>query len=322
MGALEALGFGLRAARQRKRLVVGLFLLNLLWALAWSGPFFATFQRATADRPYADILARGLHLDVLSEILFHHPDVAAAAQAGAFAGTLSWIILSWFLVAGVLGLLREAPEAASLRRFGAEAAGGGFRMARLQFWSLLPYGIALLIGCVGAAIGGGLGARAAHPGWMIGLAIVGALPGLVLWLAVATALDVARARTMLRDERVMGRVLWESLRLTAREPRRFMGVQVGGDALWLGASALYLILAFAWPYASVLPFVALTLMRQGLVLVRTGVRVGTLGGTLELTRRLLEAEANRARERALGTPPAPSGPPLAGVEPPLASPLR
>jgi hypothetical protein len=113
---------------------------------------------------------------------------------------------------------------------------------------------------------------------------VGALPGLLFALLTSTAVDVARAQAALSETRsplMLDRFVG-AFRLVFRLPRATIGIQVGAGALWLGLSAVYLGLAWPFGYRSALAFTFLTVLRQGLVLLRTGVRIGALGGTLAL----------------------------------------
>jgi hypothetical protein len=282
--ARKALRVGLASAQKRPRLVLGIFAIDLLLAFLATTPFHQTLSSATDMRPFADPLASGFKLDILSEIVARRPDVMTAGQAGMLAGTLAWIVLNWFLMGGVLGLLREPPEAATLRRFGAEAATHGFAMMRLQLWSLLGYGIAAIVIGLGGALGQAVGEKIVNPWWTLITIAVAVLPGLFLFLVVATAVDVARVRTVLLGNRATLSNLAYSFGLVSRHPTATIGVQFLGGMLWLGAGAIYLAVAWPFPYASAGAFALLTLLRQLTVLVRHGIRIGSLGGTLAVVR--------------------------------------
>ena len=284
ISAGKAFSRGLAAARQRPRLVLGIFAVDLLLAYFASWPFYETFASATEMRPFADPLAGGLKLDILSEIFARRPDVLTAGQAGAAAGTFAWIVLNWFLVAGVIGLLREPPEAATFRRFGSEAAANGFAMMRLQLWSLLAYLLAGIVLAAGAWIGWTIGEKFVNPWWTLVFAALLALPGLFCWLVVATAVDVARVRTVLGANRAMLSMLAYGFGVVRRHPRETLGVQLMGGAAWLGIGVVYAGIAWSSPFASGVAFAVLTILRELTVLLRTGVRIGSLGGTLEVVR--------------------------------------
>ncbi|HEY3354503.1 MAG TPA: hypothetical protein VGQ83_14725 [Polyangia bacterium] len=280
--ATRALAAGVRGAWRRPELVGGLYLLNLAWTLAVTWPFLLALSRATALRPYAAPLARGLQVDVLAEIVARRPLLGTAAQAAVGVGVAGWLVLSWFLTAGVLGVLREAPRELTLRRFLALAGAHGLAMARLQLWSALPYAAAIAALAGGVAIAGWAAFRAVNPFVTVAAGAAGALPGLVMLVLTTTAVDVARAQAVLGADRAMGRLLLRAYRLVVARWRATIGVQLGAGLLWLAASAAYLALAWPWPYAATAAFVLLTLLRQALVVARTGVRVATLGANLEV----------------------------------------
>ena len=284
MTARKALATGLRAARQRPLLVLGIFGIDVVLSWLATLPFHETFASATEMRPFADPLAGGLKLDILSEVFARRPDVTVAGTAGALAGTVAWIVLQWFLVAGVMGLLREPVQAATFRRFGAEAAAHGFAMMRLQLWSLLAYLVAAIVIWIGGMIGYAIGGRAVNP-WVGAVAIgVGMLPGLFAWLFVATSVDVGRARTVLLSERAMLSTLFDSFRQVKRNPRTLIGIQFLGGLLWVGITLLHVALTWPFQFSSVTGLAVFVLIRQVTVLLRHGVRIGSLGGTLEVVR--------------------------------------
>jgi hypothetical protein len=72
----------------------------------------------------------------------------------------------------------------------------------------------------------------------------------------------------------------------ARAPRTLVGIQIGGGALWLAASAVYLAVSWRFGFVSSAGLVALMLLRQGLIYLRTSVRAATLSATVETVRGL------------------------------------
>jgi hypothetical protein len=299
----RALTRGLRAVLARPRLVVGIWLLHLVlaWGVTW--PFFHELSSATALRPYAGALAQGLQLDIMAEIIARRPAVSRAATTGMALGAGCWIFASWFLTAGVLGVLRAAPAELSLRRFAVHAVDRGFAMAGLQLLSVVPYVVALGLLVAGGALGARLGARSADIRWVVAATMAGALPGLGLWLVITTAVDIARAYAVLDRERPLGRVLAQAFRLVAGRLRPAIFVQLGGVVLWLALSGVYLALAWPWRYAASGAFLVLVIVREVLILGRVGVRIAVLGANLALVPAL-------HRERwagASGAPPMAQG---------------
>jgi hypothetical protein len=282
VSATAALRSGLLEVWRRPRLVGGLFLLNVLWAVLATWPFYSQLRRVTGRTTFADVLGRGLDFDVLAEVLQHQPAVGTAASSGVLVGLLLWVVLSWFLTAGVLGALRQPPGEGTGRAFVDAALGRGLAMGRLQLLSLVPYAVAALVVAGLGALAGWLGSRAVSPWTAVWAGVVGAVPGLLLWLWVTTAVDVARVRAFVEDDLHMGRLLWSSLRLARRWPWRYVLVQVVGGALWLGASVLYLALARRSAFGFAGGLVLLMLLRESLVILRIAIRTGVLGGTLAL----------------------------------------
>jgi hypothetical protein len=287
MNARTALGAGFRAARSRRGLVLALFGANLAWALLWTAPFGALFARVTAYRPYADALGQGLKLPVLAEILSRHPEIVTVAGVGALIGTVGWAILSWFLYAGTLALLTSTETERPAQRFAVGAVQYAWAMARLALFALAPYAAALVVGALasaalGAGVGGVLGYQAGRVAFVLGL-----LPGAFLWIAAGAAADLARARLFVHPAPpTMRSAMMAAIRDVARHAGFVVGVELGGVAVAALASVVYLALAWPGQYASGLAFLLLLVLRQGLVLFRTGVRVATLAAMVEVAREL------------------------------------
>jgi hypothetical protein len=280
--ATAALRGGLVDTWRRPRLVFGLFALNVLWAVAAAWPCYAQLRAVTGRRPLAEALARGVDFAVLAEILQRRPAVGTAAVAGASVGLLGWVALSWFLTAGILGVLRTPAPGGGLRAFAAAAAARGFVMARLQLLGLLPYGAALVVAAGLAALAAWLGSFATSPWVALWAGVAGTLPGAVLFWWSATALDLARARAALEEEPRAARLLWAALTAVPRRPWRLPLVQLEGALLGLLVTLVYLVVAVPVPFAFAAGIVVLTLLRQVTVLLRIGIRVGVLSATLTL----------------------------------------
>jgi hypothetical protein len=280
--ATAALRTGLQEAWRRPRLLAGLFVLNVLWAAAAVWPFYAQLARVTARRPYAEVLAQGLDFDVLAEVLQRHPAIVTAALSGVLVGLLAWMVLSWFLTAGILGVLRAPAAAWGVRPFLEAAFDRGLAMARLQLLSLGPYAAAAVVIVAFGTLAGWLGSHAVSPWPAVWAAFFGAVPGLLLWLWATTAVDLARVRAFLEDEPRMRYLLWSSLRQASRWPCRLLVVQLLGGALWLAVGLLYLALGSSSAFAFAGGLLLLTVLREALVGVRIAIRLGVLSGTLAL----------------------------------------
>ena len=273
---------GISEAWQRSRVLAGLFVLNVLFATVALVPFGALLREAMGASTRAAILGRGFAFDVFAEILLHAPHLVSVLGVGFAAAMLVWVLLSFFLLAGVVGCLLGKPCEAGLRTFLAAALEYGPAMARVWVASLVPYGIALLGGALLAGAAGGLVAHFGTPRLALWAALGGTLPALAWGLVTGAALDLARVRIVRDHKGVARRALWVAIRDCLRKPFRYVLLQVLAVAAVLSMGVAYLGIASASRYAFVGGTLVLTVLRQGLVLARLSVRVGTLAAMLQL----------------------------------------
>jgi hypothetical protein len=294
VAAARAFLAGLVRAVRRPRLLLFLYAVELGWSVLASLPFAGILLRVTARRPFADPLAHGLHLDVLGELFSRHRQLRDALADGAILGVAGWIVLSWFLVAGALGVLgdADAPPSQLARTFGRAAGRHAGAMARLALYNLLPLTLAILLGGVGAALGIAVSAGAGF--WRRLCPIIGAAPGLVALAVAATAIDVARAMVSMEDAApvVTRRVLVRAWKLALQRPR-LIGIQVVGAAAWLLPALGYLVISWPHAFASSAAFALLVLLRQAFVAARLWARLATLDATLETLQAVRTGEARQ-----------------------------
>jgi hypothetical protein len=295
--ALECFKAGLQDAWKNKKLIVGVFLLNALWTVLWSGPLSWVLSAHLAHRPAGVALADRWNLEIIGELLMEHPELLSLALGLLFYGLLSYALVTTFVIGGVLSV----PLAENLRRgqtpHRAAFGGAALRNFPTLLTVALVYLIPLLIIAVLLLVSLSLGLQITR-GWspaarlaVATLCAVPALAGLVLWDG---ALDFSRIRMVFfphtaerRGAPAAGRLgtrlrfVWRCL---SSGPRIL--AQRGMSAVWLHLGYLLagmvlalcaLLLPFLLDWGGWTTWVAVG-VTQLFVLLRIGVRVGALCG--------------------------------------------
>jgi hypothetical protein len=197
------------------------------------------------------------------------------------------MMLSWFLVGGLISVLAERPHGRreTARTFGAGGASHFFVLARLGALSAFLHGVVFFVAAIG------LGAvypridRALSLGDVIGSLALGLAPALLLLAALWTVIDYARIELVVRrgtHERLGALVAFgRAVGFVVRRP-----LAIGHVLLW-GAAFALLSIVYAWAaHGSAMlgtgGAVSLLVVRQGLALARMGLKVAAIGGQLEL----------------------------------------
>lgn len=218
--------------------------------------------------------------------LRHGQDALLASMGIVFAAVLIWQLISWFLVGGLLGVLANRPEGRgdTARCFGASGTATYLAYARLalcslpgwlfalfvmffmlgQFWKHIVYALTL-------------------PQLFGGLALV-MLPMLLVLHVLWTITDYARVELTLRHESHEPSVVMTYLRTVGyvlRRPVTLIHAGLGWIAFVL-VTLIYAYFAQGHPMYGAEGAVTLFVIRQGVALARTALRVGVLAGQVEL----------------------------------------
>ena len=285
LGAM--VGAGARAVSEFTGMVLGLFAVQAMIAIGAGLVIAQLLATQFATRPLFDDAVDG-DLVALIEVLRNAPELVAASQWIAMGAVLLWIALSWFLTGGALAVLTERPRG---RRETARAFGAGGTATFFVFLRLGLISAVLHVVLVAPALMIGLGAaapimeRAMSLGALIGAAVLGAAPGLLVAALIGTITDYARAELTRQRPSHDGLGALHALARAAiflvRRPVAIGHVLIG----WVAFLAVSL--AYAWgshghPMLGTGGAISLLVLRQVLSLARTVIKLGVLGGQVEL----------------------------------------
>lgn len=141
MGVFKAAGSGIATASRRPRLLLILWVFNVLFALLIAGPFFALFS---SDLGHS-LLGRNLQaLDFiwLGDLIFRYQDVAPAALAAVAIPVVLYALVYVFLNGGIIGRLLDGEGRSTLQTFFSDCGRYFWRFVRLFLISLLFYALA------------------------------------------------------------------------------------------------------------------------------------------------------------------------------------
>lgn len=278
---------GLRAVSQYTGMVLALFVVHLMVAWGAGIVIVQILSGAFADKPMLDEAVDG-DLVALAEIVQSSGAVIEAVGWVAVGAVIAWMIVSWFLAGGVLGVLTERPRgrADTARTFGANGAAYFLVFARLALISFI-YHLPVYI-----VLGFGMGyadARIEHAltmGEVARALLVGLLPAALLHVIVSTIIDYARAELVLRrpTHESLGAVR-ATIRATGYVFRRPVAL---AHVLLYWLVFIAISAGFAWvalDHAMLGTWGAFALfaLRQGVVLLRLAARVVVIAGQVELT---------------------------------------
>jgi len=265
--------------------LLAVFVVQTLVALVCMSAVAVVLARTFGKLPMWDEAVDG---DLVALIYcLRHGEAALLASGGiVFGAVMLWQFVSWFVSGGIYGVLANRPEGRgeTARAFGASGASTFLAYFRLSLCSL-P-GLMLVLFVFGACTGFVITRieYALTIPQLVGALAISLVPALVLFHVLWTISDYARVELTLRGESHEPSVLMTYLRSIAyvlKRPITLAHAGVGWIAFFL-VTIGYIYLAQGHPMYGAEGAVTLFVIRQGVALARTAIRVGVMAGQIEL----------------------------------------
>lgn len=291
---------GLSLAVRERRLILLLWSMHLVLAVCVAGPLLVWGTRALGSSVEGQLMLGGFDPAVFADLAEESSAAIAAFALVSFAALIVATLGAAFISGGVLAvLLRRARAAHVGQPFESTAGAVGprsgllavfFEGAGRYFWRNL--GLTFITGVAVVVLAGatfGLARAATSPledslteagAWVRGFAPIVA-GGLVV-LVLALVLDIARLALVAGDRRGVISTWW----IGGRSLLRHLGTTVG---LWAAftllvalAGGIYLWLRNTVPAGTAPAIAFMVLTQQAFVLWRAAMRIGLVGGQIEL----------------------------------------
>ena len=136
MGAFKAIIIGMGTTFRKPRILIILYIVNVLFALVVAFPFLALVQ-AELGQSLLGASIRPVDLMWIGEAVLKHQDALAAIVAGFVASGFAYLALQVFLNGGIVGRLLDREGAANLAAFADDSGRYFWRFVRLFLVSLV-----------------------------------------------------------------------------------------------------------------------------------------------------------------------------------------
>ncbi len=298
---------GLARAWAARRVVLLVWLIHLVLAVAAALPLWRSLRTVLGHLPEADVLRAGIVLGTLADLGEMRPALPGALEATLVAVVVLGVLVGAGVTAGVLEVLSGSGERRPLgHRFG---RGAGRFFGRFLALAVLVGALAMILGGLAVLPFVQLTRSYFRDGWEPGrLAPLGglAVAGLVVLLALLV-LDASRIHVVRADAGVLSG-LRAGLGLVLRHPLLWAGTWLANAVLVGVTVALFVSFRQAAPTDRGVLILAMVLAQQAFVMVRTGLRVALLASETALAERL---RPGLRAETTVGDPTAPQSEPSA-----------
>jgi hypothetical protein len=239
---------GARLVRRHLRIVVWIFIVNLVLAWFGSSPAHTSFSKildhSMASQRMADRFELGAFLELIREPALPLRSFAA----GSLFFSVIFLLYMIFINGGVLTVYREDRKLTRAEFF--EMSGAYFwRIVRLVLISCIPFAI---LGALFSALSDwsdtlASDAANARTGFWV---LIGG--GILLWIAllfVRAWFDLAQCMTVAQNDRGMLRITWRSLVLTVRNAGALVFAYLGIHIVGIVTAVALCILCVYIPHA-------------------------------------------------------------------------
>lgn len=283
----DLVGAGLRAVSKYTGTVLAVFVVQSIVAAACMFAVAFVLAQQFSHLPLFDDAVDG---DLVALVWCVRYAVSSLLAIGGIvlAAVLFWQLASWFLVGGLAGVLAQLPEGRgdTARCFGASGTATYLAYARLALCSVPGFVIALFALALGLAMVADRIETALTLPQLFGPLILASLPAVLLFHLFWTVTDYARVELTLRHESHDPSVVKTYLRTliwVLKRPITLLHAGIGWVLFWL-VSFAYMYLAHGHPMYGWGGALTLYFVRQGVALLRMAIKVGVLGGQVELGR--------------------------------------
>lgn len=288
LGLGDLAGAGGRAVSRYTGTLFAVFIVQSLIAGACILAVSVLFAQTFSHLPMFDDAVDGDLVALIAS--FQYSKTSFFAIGGVVFGTLLvWELVTWFLAGGIYGVLAQRPETRgeTARVFGASGAATYLAYARLALCSLIGWAIVF-------AVFQFLASWFLAPKMRYALSLV-ELAGPLMMTLVPTAVllhffwtvtDYARAEISLRHETHAPGAFATYVRTIVYVARRPLTLIHGafGWFLALLVTLAYVVISQGHPMYGAEGAITLFVVRQIVSLVRMAIRVGVMGGQIELAR--------------------------------------
>jgi hypothetical protein len=227
MSILRAFSSGFRRAIVEPKMVLVLYVVNLLMAIPLAMAFRSVLESGLGDSLAPAQLMGGLDFTVWQDFMTIHGD-----ELSAVFNQITWVIVvslfvHTFLAGGILSRVRE-----SNGKFSASAFFGGCGKYFLRFLRLfiiccvVLLVVTLIVGTLVGVVSHALTKHATSEVTDLWIRICGAVVFLIPLMLILMAADYARIQVVVRDDRSMLRTAWQSMRFVLSRFYRTFGLQV------------------------------------------------------------------------------------------------
>jgi hypothetical protein len=278
---------GVAAVSQYTGVVLALFVVQVLVSWGAGIIIMRILAEAFASSPLFDEAVDG---DLIALIQVTRDSAAVIGAVGwvAIGAVIAWIVISWFLAAGLLAVFTDRPRGRleTARSSGAGGATHFLVFARLALISLVYHLPVLFVLGLGIEHIGSRFEYALTVRELIGPLLLGLLPAALGHVIVSTIIDYARAELVLRrpTHESLGamRAAFRATGYVFRRPVALAHVLL----YWVAFAAISIGFAWLAHGHAMLGFsgaMALFALRHGVVLLRLAARVAVVAGQVELT---------------------------------------
>lgn len=272
---------GLRQGWRLKKIVLLLWLFNLIWALLFLNPYMKAFRGFFSHRLVGHLLARENIYTYYNEFYFFMKPAVQAARQALSVGDMLFLLFLFLLGGGIVyAFLQETPV--TLRAFWRQTGYFAGRLLRLFVLVMVLFLILGVVALIFALPAFGYAANNMSETHLAFALLWTGLVGIFFLTVFLLLTDLSRLYLVHHDAASVWRSLWEAFRSFFRNPVAYFFTYLLYATSALIGFIIYFIIQRALPAGSPLALMAGFLWLQLAIFFRYWVRISRFGAAGEI----------------------------------------
>jgi hypothetical protein len=274
MGIFKIFGRGFRGSARKGRMLVYLWLVNILFSLIMVTPFYFLLQKDFSRSLAGEKLVQGLDLLSLGDIIFKYQGVSSLFVGWMLVPSLLFLFLQIFLNGGIIGRIAAGEEKINICNFFGDCGKYFWRFLRVFLISIIGYLVVFgLLGRILSAIYKAWIKNAATEWTVIIASLLRLLVLLLLFSLVKMFFDYAKIRLVAEQSKKAVRATVLNFSFLRGRFFKAWGLFLIVGLVFIVLSAIYLAIARVLPPTRLIPMVIVFLWQQAYVFARAWVGV-------------------------------------------------
>jgi hypothetical protein len=273
-GIFNAFAKGFSLADRKRRIIIYLWIINLLFAAVAAAPIYSLIKKDLAPSLMGDRMLEKFDFFWLGDFVYKYSDIFPVILTLVLVPLIVYMLLNIFLSGGIIGRLNDEEERVRLKDFFADCGRYFWRFFRLFLLSIPVYLIfVMLLNSIAGAVMEIFTKNAVTEWPSVITANLKIVIFVLLFSIVNMVLDYTKIKLVLEDSTKVFKGFWHSVKFVFRRFFKAWALYLMVGLIFVIVSFIYLEVSTALP-GHTMTFIVLTfILHQAYIMLRLWVKL-------------------------------------------------